>query len=279
MRLEIDLGNTFLKWRLVGQVRLSGGRFKFDELEFWLAKQVDSVNAIWIASVASDAVNHQLSRRLQVHFGVQPEFARVTKQGSIGAFETDTESLITDVSSPLVTPVITHPAKHSAKPKLPPLINAYAQPEKMGVDRWLAMLAAWSRFAAPLIVVDAGSAITIERISADGHYLGGTILAGYQMQQTSLLGQTARVRFDAVQGDALLGGVDTASCVASGAELVLRGVALQLSELVGRSERTRLVITGGDADHLIGYLDSKLEYMYIPELVMDGLALAKKEKV
>jgi type III pantothenate kinase len=278
MRLEIDLGNTFLKWRLVGQVRLSGGRFKFDELEFWLAEQVDSVTAIWIASVASDAVNHQLSRRLQAHFGVEPEFARVTKQGAMPAFEAVSGTLNSDALSPL-SPAITHSIQHATNSKLTPLINAYAQPEKMGVDRWLAMLAAWNRFAAPLIVVDAGSAITIERISADGHYLGGTILAGFQMQQTSLLGQTARVRFDAVQGDALLGGVDTASCVASGAELVLRGVAIQLSELVVRSERTRLVITGGDADHLIGYLDSELEYMYVPELVMDGLALAKKEKV
>lgn len=242
MRLEIDLGNTLLKWRLIGQVRLSGGRIGLAELEKWLSGQTLPAEQIWISSVASDAVNHQLSLRLQSHFGVEPVFARTTRE-SAGLF------------------------------------NAYSQPEKMGVDRWLAMLAAWDKFKSALIVVDAGSAITIERISADGHYIGGTILAGFNMQQTTLLGQTARVRFEAVQGDALSGGVDTASCVASGAEFVIRGVAVQLKELLSQYEGARLVITGGDAEQLIGYLDKQLDYVAIPELVMDGLSLAKREKV
>lgn len=247
MRLEIDLGNTLLKWRLLeGELRVEGGQFALANLEAWLATQQYQLNDIWISSVAGDAVNHQLAQRLQAHFGQIPEFARVTASAA-------------------------------------GLVNAYAQPERMGVDRWLAMLAAWDRFASALVVVDAGSAITIERISADGHYLGGSIMAGFQMQQKTLLGQTARVRFEQTQGDPLRGGVDTAGCVASGAELVLRGLALQLEQIaleLGHSGAdATIVLTGGDATHLGGYLESRLPIEYLPELVMDGLKLAKRESV
>ena len=247
MRLEIDLGNTLLKWRLVdAEMRLEGGQFALANLESWLAVQQYQLSDIWVSSVAGDAVNHQLAQRLQGHFGQIPEFARVTTSAA-------------------------------------GLVNAYAQPERMGVDRWLAMLAAWDRFGSALLVVDAGSAITIERISADGHYLGGSILAGFQMQQKTLLGQTARVRFEQAQGDPLKGGIDTAACVASGAELVLRGLALQLEQIalgLGHSGAgATIVMTGGDAVHLGTYLESRLPVEYLPELVMVGLRVAKKERV
>lgn len=242
MRLEFDLGNSMLKWRRVDETRIDGGRVALAGLEAWLATQTDPVGDIWISSVASDSVNHQLAKRLQMHFGVAPEFARVSEYSS-------------------------------------GLFNGYQKPEKMGVDRWLAMLAAWSRYRCALILIDAGSAITIERVSSEGHYLGGSILAGFQMQQSTLLGATARVRFELSSGDPLVGGTDTASCVASGAELVLRGIALQLQELVQRSENAKLVVTGGDAHHIIQYLSGGVDYEYIPELVMDGLLLADRDVV
>lgn len=246
MRLEMDLGNSFLKWRLMTHQREAGGQFALPELDAWLAEQHQTLSEIWISSVASDSVNHQLATRLQLHFGVLPEFARVTKTAA-------------------------------------GVVNAYADPTRMGVDRWLAMLAAWQKLQCALLVVDAGSAINMERLSADGHYLGGTILAGYQMQQRTLLGQTARVRFDLSSGDALHGGVDTATCVASGAELVLRGVAQQLPDILSSlalsSGQSKLIITGGDARQLITYLPQGLEYQWLPELVMDGLALAKREPI
>lgn len=246
MRLEIDLGNSYLKWRYMAPLRISGGRLLLAELDAWLAEQSAAITEIWISSVASDSINHQLSNRLQLHFGVEPEFARVTKE-AVG------------------------------------VVNAYADPTRMGVDRWLVMLAAWDMLHCAFVVVDAGSAINIERVSADGRYLGGSILAGFQMQQRTLLGQTARVRFDLSAGDPLQGGKDTAGCVASGAELVLRGVAQQLpdilAELAQVSGQSKLVVTGGDAQQLVGYLPESLKYQLVPELVMDGLGLAKRESI
>jgi len=70
MRLEIDLGNTLLKWRLVdAEMRLEGGQFALANLESWLAVQQYQLSDIWVSSVAGDAVNHQLAQRLQGHFG------------------------------------------------------------------------------------------------------------------------------------------------------------------------------------------------------------------
>ncbi|MCP4333567.1 MAG: type III pantothenate kinase [Gammaproteobacteria bacterium] len=58
------------------------------------------------------------------------------------------------------------------------VINAYQQPERLGVDRWLALLACAEIATADAIVIDAGSAITLDLLRADGQHLGGAILPG-----------------------------------------------------------------------------------------------------
>jgi pantothenate kinase type III len=58
MRLEIDLGNSYLKWRYMTPLRVSGGRLLLAELDAWLAEQSGAITEIWISSVASDSVNH-----------------------------------------------------------------------------------------------------------------------------------------------------------------------------------------------------------------------------
>lgn len=56
--------------------------------------------------------------------------------------------------------------------------NGYAQPQQLGVDRWLALLAAAELVAGDCIVIDAGSAITVDLLRGDGRHLGGAILPG-----------------------------------------------------------------------------------------------------
>ncbi|MDP1069535.1 type III pantothenate kinase, partial [Klebsiella pneumoniae] len=67
---------------------------------------------------------------------------------------------------------------------------------RMGVDRWLAMLAAWQRVGQSCWVVDCGSAITLDLLDAEGRHQGGYILPGLRLMQQSLLGNTAEVRVD-----------------------------------------------------------------------------------
>ena len=59
------------------------------------------------------------------------------------------------------------------------LTNGYQQPNRLGADRWMAMLGAAAMTTADCIVIDAGSAITVDLLRADGHHLGGAILPGF----------------------------------------------------------------------------------------------------
>ena len=59
------------------------------------------------------------------------------------------------------------------------VINGYQQPERLGVDRWMTLLAAREMAAGNCIVIDAGSAITLDLLRADGQHLGGAILPGF----------------------------------------------------------------------------------------------------
>jgi type III pantothenate kinase len=56
--------------------------------------------------------------------------------------------------------------------------NAYREPERLGVDRWMALIAASKLVSGDVVVIDAGSAITLDLLRADGKHLGGAILPG-----------------------------------------------------------------------------------------------------
>ncbi len=59
------------------------------------------------------------------------------------------------------------------------LRNGYTQPERLGDDHWMALLAAADIADGDCLVIDAGSAITLDLLRADGHHLGGAILPGF----------------------------------------------------------------------------------------------------
>jgi type III pantothenate kinase len=74
--------------------------------------------------------------------------------------------------------------------------SAYDVPERLGVDRWLAMLAAYNSLSEAVVVIDLGSAMTADGISKAGHHVGGYIAPGLRMMAQSLLARTDLVRFD-----------------------------------------------------------------------------------
>lgn len=144
--------------------------------------------------------------------------------------------------------------------------NAYDRdPARLGVDRWLAMIAL-RELAADVCVVDCGTAITIDVLQADGRHLGGYILPGLSMMADSLLRETRRVRFDPagiVEGVSL--GRNTGEAVRHGA---LASV-VALIESVVRGRHLRLVLTGGDAARVAAGLSCPHELE--PELLLHGL--------
>ena len=237
MRLELDVGNSRVKWRLVSdRVEREGVTTLVDR--DWPDASLD---AIWISSVAASDTNKALSAELEQRFGCSPEFAMVTHQCA-------------------------------------GVRCGYDDVSRLGVDRWLVLLAAYQRESGvPAIVVDAGSAVTIDLLASDGQHRGGFITPGFRMLQSALLGQTANIRFEQDAEAGRYGGLDTASCVASGAELVFAGLARSILTLRADFDpHASILLTGGDANKLLPHFKSEQRVECLASLVLDGLSLAKR---
>jgi len=236
--LQLDVGNSAIKWRLVDtQSVLARGSLGLAEVA-QLADLLPAglqLSAVWVSSVASEEANDALAAALQHSVGLTPWFARsVARSGT--------------------------------------LVNSYHDPTKMGVDRWVAMLGARKQHSGALCVVDAGSALTIDLVSAKGEHEGGYIIPGPTLMERALLLDTDRVRFDEDVDYSLSPGKSTAEAVRHGIALAQAGAVLAIPDLAARS----LVITGGGGAALAEFVNR--EHDLAPDLVFDGLAeLARLE--
>ncbi len=247
--LDIDVGNSFLKWRC-GERR---GRLLTAELreqDFLCAiggadsgsqsQQVGRLVAeraparVRLASVATQAQQHEIARWCLQHWGVVAEVAETTA--------------------------------HCAG-----VSNSYAEPQRMGVDRWLAMLAAYNTQGA-CCVVDCGSAITVDFVDQAGQHLGGYIMPGAYLLKTGLMANTRRIGapLTALDWRGMNPGRSTDEAVDHGLALMLDALAARVvascAEQLG--QQASLLITGGDAENFQRAAgQGKLE----PDLVLDGL--------
>ena len=139
-RLLIDVGNTAIKWRLANtEGLLDAGGSVSDVPSLCNAIEAEKWGMAGLASVASDAAVVEL-------------MAALTASGATAV----------------------HRAK--AQSSCLGLVSSYAEPERMGVDRWLAMLAAHARNEGALCVIDAGTAVTVDLVAAEGVPEGADLL-------------------------------------------------------------------------------------------------------
>ena len=131
-----------------------------------------------------------------------------------------------------------------------PVANGYADPDQVGVDRLANAVGGVARFGAPLIVVDFGTAVTFDVISADQVYLGGVIVPGPQMMIEALSAGAAKLpRIALERGPDRTIGRNTRDSIASGAR---QGLACLVDGLIERlrdelaAPECRAVATGGD---------------------------------
>jgi type III pantothenate kinase len=127
--------------------------------------------------------------------------------------------------------------------------NAYPEPERLGADRWAALIGARARHRGAVCIVDAGSAITVDALDADGRHLGGWIAPGLALGVAALARGTRFAR-GAIEGRALDEfATDTADAIRAG----VRNAALGFVERAARAatqaltESPQLVLCGGDA--------------------------------
>lgn len=145
------------------------------------------------------------------------------------------------------------------------LRNCYAESQKLGVDRWLAMVALWHEHCAPFCVVSAGTAITLDRVDGHGQHLGGLILPGLHRMQQTMLHTTVTASTPDAPLDAKALGHDSASAIGQGALFAALGAIERAVDV----EHEFCVITGGDAAVLSRSLRG--EWVQRDALVLEGL--------
>ena len=153
-----------------------------------------------------------------------------------------------------------------------PLINAYSSPESLGMDRLAAAVGAWAmKPGHDLLVVDAGTAVTYDFVSADGIYKGGNIAPGIELRLKSLHEHTGALPLVPVQGDVPMFGTDTETAIRSG---VINGIRKELdgyiAELNSIYSSLLVFLTGGDAEYFD--IKAKSSTFAVPDLVLRGLA-------
>jgi type III pantothenate kinase len=241
--LLVDLGNSRLKWSLyTGSLPLSsrdGAAYREQPLATVLAAQWDALPRparVMVACVADAATREDLQHWLQTQWSVQPEFL-VSPAQALG------------------------------------LRNAYAEPARLGCDRWAAMVAAYHLAGSAVCVVDCGTAITLDVVSADGRHRGGLILPGLVAMQAGLTRHTRLPAVEITVADDALLGRSTEDAIALGGP---RAVAALVEQTLGQltqqyGEAVSCYLTGGDAGHIASRLG--VPYRQVSDLVLQGLAV------
>jgi len=146
--------------------------------------------------------------------------------------------------------------------------NAYIEPEKLGVDRWLALIAVRNYYQKSACIIDCGTAITIDFIDADGNHQGGMISPGLTLMKKSLAIATDLLMFNEDKfstGPANF----TEAAIYSGTLNAATG--LIKSALSTQDSSLTVILTGGDADMIAKHLSFNV--IIDSNLVLLGLAL------
>jgi len=220
MKLLLDLGNSRLKWALWdGQVLSARGATHWDPqrlqgvlLQQW--KAMPDIRAVWQASVVDTVREAQLREILDTRFSLAPQ------------------------------PVTTQPEACGVR-------IAYANPEQLGVDRFLSLIAAWAMGHAPCLLVTCGTAITVDALDATGRHLGGLIAPGPDQMCETLSATTVQVR-PRQEGRLLDLAANTTDAVTSGVWQAAAGLVERSQKYLQSrfGDTPRLLVAGGGGERL-----------------------------
>lgn len=245
MILELDCGNSFIKWRVISSDQSSvhaGGIVGSDEILLDALRAISelSLASCRLVSVRTEEETRRLTLSLKVNFGV--------------------------------VAVVAQPAREVAGVR-----NGYEEYNRLGLDRWLALLAGFQLAGRACLVLDFGTAVTADFVGADGEHIGGFICPGMPLMRNQLRTHTRRIRYDDDSAERALEqfspGRTTVEAVERGCAWMLRGFVLAQLELARKywGDDFTAFITGGDAA-LVNEVAP--EAVFAPDLVFVGLALA-----
>ena len=239
--LVVDVGNSRVKWGLGQSGHLTAG-MSFSSRQAGIAGELDrnwgglpAPSTAMISNVRGRELGETLHAWLKSQWGVAARFATVAASA------------------------------HGVR-------NGYEDHASLGVDRWVALIAAHSLFAAPLCVADCGTALTVDAVDGQGCHRGGLIAPGLGLMRQSLQ-QAAPALHHVLGGHPRVPARDTADAVQGG---ILQMAAGLIERFLIRMEgefgcTPRLVLTGGDAPSIARELNVAVELE--PDLILRGLLL------
>ena len=243
--LLMDIGNTRLKWGILadGAIRRTGHisqeMIRSDGLTALTSKLPRRVDTVFASNVAGASFATRISGVVGLHCNSDMHFARSTREAC-------------------------------------GVTNSYRQPRRMGVDRWVAMIGAWAEIQSACLVIDAGTAVTIDALDSNGQHLGGQILPGVNLMSDALASSTSDIPNTSRRSIRGASGLEifannTAGAVAHGALSAVVGAIERAVHILRENHHDpELILTGGDASRILKSLEG--EPIHRPHLVLQGLA-------
>lgn len=153
--------------------------------------------------------------------------------------------------------------------------NGYEQAARLGVDRWMSLLAARVHLPQQAVcIADCGSAVTVDALNRDGQHMGGLIIPGVHLMKKALLAGTQDVRLEPTSEDMGLFARSTYGGVVAGVHYAIVATLDRVADELQHAfpDNVTRLITGGDGETIKPLLARHWEWR--PHLVLDGLALA-----
>ncbi len=233
MKLLIDIGNTRLKWALVnGNEWLESGAMRI-ECAAELTSEISNFSEVQQAWV-SNVAGEKIARQI-LALGIRRTHFISAQNLQCG------------------------------------VVNGYSDFTQLGSDRWASLIAAWNLTHAKCLVVNSGTATTIDTITAEGEFIGGLILPGLELMLRSLTEATHQLNVS--QGQYVPLPLNTADGMLSGAIQAICGAVERQKAYF--SDDVPVILGGGAAGTLepqLGSLTRKVD-----DLVLRGLLLISKE--
>lgn len=144
--------------------------------------------------------------------------------------------------------------------------SRYEHPEQLGADRWAALVAARALHGGACLVVNAGTATTVDALSAEGEFLGGVILPGVDLMRFVLHEHTGRLPIE--EGKYRDAPRNTRDAIETGCRHAQAGAVERMHRVTGGG--ALCLVSGGAGRPLIDLL--QIPCRYAENLVLDGLA-------
>jgi type III pantothenate kinase len=238
--LAVDAGNSRVKWALHdGRSFVRDGwvnRADIDALDAqW--SSLPAPSAIVIANVAGDAIGQRL-RKSSERWKIEPQWPSGTRSQA-------------------------------------GVISSYDDPSQLGIDRWAALIGARCLSLDPCLVVNAGTAMTVDALSAKGEFVGGIIVPGFDLMRESLAAHTARL--SAEEGNFIPFPGTTRDAITSGAIQALCGAVERMrgAMLVAGHREPVLILSGGAGELVARHLGRPARV--VDKLVLEGLVRIAQE--